>query len=294
MASKGNNCSLSIPLSARPDTTTQTNLWPRPFRIAVRALRALAPSVISSPATGSLSLCIFLYFLLSLSLFSYYLAVIIIIFTSSTLFLPRREEDWGDRGGAVLLLLFLFFDRSMLFSWLGPKRRRLDSSEGKPSIIIIIIIFTFLGPGQREEDWTGRGRTGKPSIIVINIIIFTFHAFLDSGQREEEVDRSGESTTQQYSLLGYWEVRSITVWNHYVDRGWIPDSSWIVILKMWMKEILSSLHSLINSISIPWIFNFFSLSNPMQKKKIRKKEKKMLKNYSRPTPIHQCPFPALR
>lgn len=91
------------------------------------------------------------------------------------------------------MLLFLFFDRSMLFSWLGSGQREEDWTAwaGKLSIIvIIIIIFTFLGPGQREEDWTGRGRTGKPSIIVINIIIFTFHAFLDSGQREEEVDKS--------------------------------------------------------------------------------------------------------
>lgn len=92
---------------------------------------------------------------------------------------------------SIIVIIFIFRSFHALFlAWLGPKRRRLDSSEGKPSIIIIIIIFTFLGPGQREEDWTGRGRTGKPSIIVINIIIFTFHAFLDSGQREEEVDKS--------------------------------------------------------------------------------------------------------
>lgn len=188
MASKGNNCSLSIPLSARPDTTTQTNLWPRPFRIAVRALRALAPSVISSPATGSLSLCIFLYFLPSLSLSFLIISPLLLLF----LLLPRSFsclEDWEDRGGAVLLLLFLFFDRSMLFSWLGSGQREEDWTAwaGEPSIIIIIIIiFTFLGPGQREEDWTGRG---KPSIIVINIIIFTFHVFLNSGQREDWTDR---------------------------------------------------------------------------------------------------------
>lgn len=151
------------------------------------------------------------------------------------------------------MLLFLFFDRSMLFSWLGSGQREEDWTARKENLALLLLLLFLLFLAQAKEKKIGQVEEEQEnpasSLLILLFLLSTF--FLTQVKEKIGQIGSGESTTQQHSLLEYWEVQSITVWNHYVDRGWIPDSSWIVILKMWMKEILSSLHSLINSISIP-------------------------------------------
>ena len=173
MASKGNNCSLSIQLSARPrDTTSRANLWPRPFRIAstIRGLRALRSCPLGDRATGSLSLCIFVLSLsFSISLFFFLLlsSLLLLLFLSDLRFSwlrPRREEDWIDR----------YYYYYFYFSWLRSRREE----DWTDRYYYYYFYFSWLRPRREEEEkdrsMKDRGGAGKSSIVVIIIIIFTF------------------------------------------------------------------------------------------------------------------------
>ena len=163
MASKGNNCSLSIQLSARPrDTTSRANLWPRPFRIAstIRGLRALRSCPLGDRATGSLSLCTFV-----LSLFSYfsYHRRYYYYFYLTWGFLGSGQEEtkkkktdrWKieeeqENLASSLLLLFIIIILLLLLLFLSflaqaKKRKRLDRS------LLLLLFLLFLAQAKKRR-----------------------------------------------------------------------------------------------------------------------------------------------
>ena len=160
----------------------------------------------------------------------------------------------------------------MLFSWLKLNRRRLNRSDREKK--------NFAERWKRADLWLNNKRAG------IDDSNNSTHCW-DIGKYKRLLIRS-ESFHRDI-------IKIISILDGFLILLWIvksQKSGWILYSKF--SPPLSKKNIIVETFSHKFYFHTANKIFPPPLEFKCEKGKKMLKNYSRPTPIHQCPFPALR